>query len=132
MRPSALLAAAFELGNLAATLLILRATELLTPGRSHSSATQLALVLYTGYNLAATLASIPPATPGDRRGMLSVLAAGAACFLSAYIRLSVSGESFALQAGCLEASDAAGGASNHAAGQAGRSLVGWREAGRAR
>jgi hypothetical protein len=45
--------AAFELGNLAATLLILRATELLQPGRSHTSAAQLALVLYTAYNLAA-------------------------------------------------------------------------------
>ena len=51
--------AAFEFGNVAATLLILRATELLTPGRSHTSAAQLALVLYAAYNLAATLASIP-------------------------------------------------------------------------
>lgn len=94
-------AAAFELGNLAATLLILRATELLEPGRSHSSATQLALVLYTGYNLAATLASIPAGHAGDRRGMLRILAAGAACFLLAYVGLAVSGESFALLAGCF-------------------------------
>jgi hypothetical protein len=48
-------AAAFELVNLAATLMILRATDLLEPGRSHNSATQLALVLYAAYNLAATL-----------------------------------------------------------------------------
>ena len=61
---------AFELGNLAATLLILRATEVLQPGRSHNSATQLALVLYTAYNLAATVASIPSGPVGDRRGML--------------------------------------------------------------
>ena len=61
---------AFELGNLAATLLILRATELLQPGRSHTSAAQLALVLYTGYNLAATLASIPSGHVGDRHGLL--------------------------------------------------------------
>lgn len=94
-------AAAFELGNLAATLLILRATELLEPGRSHRSATQLALVLYTGYNLAATLASIPAGHAGDRRGMLRILAAGAACFLLAYVGLAVSGESFALLAGCF-------------------------------
>lgn len=94
-------AAAFELGNLAATLLILRATELLNPGRTHSSATQLALVLYTGYNLAATLASIPAGRAGDRRGMLRVLAAGAASFLLAYIGLAFSGESFALLAGCF-------------------------------
>jgi MFS family permease len=94
-------AAAFELGNLAATLLILRATELLTPGRSHSSATQLALVLYTGYNLAATLASVPAGHAGDRRGMLRVLAAGSACFVLAYLGLAVSGESFALLGGCF-------------------------------
>jgi MFS family permease len=52
-------AAAFELGNLAATLMILRATDLLEPGRSHTSAAQLALLLYAAYNLAAALASIP-------------------------------------------------------------------------
>jgi hypothetical protein len=61
-------AAAFELGNLAATLLILRATELLQPGRSHTSAAQLALVLYAGYNLAATLASILPVTSATAAG----------------------------------------------------------------
>lgn len=92
---------AFELGNLAATLLILRATELLQPGHSHNSAAQLALVLYTGYNLAATLASVPAGRAGDRRGMLTILAVGAACFLIAYIGLALAGESFALLAGCF-------------------------------
>jgi len=94
-------ALAFELGNLAATLLILRATELLQPGRSHNSAAQLALVLYTGYNLAATLASVPAGRAGDRCGMLTILAVGAACFLIAYIGLALTGESFALLAGCF-------------------------------
>jgi MFS family permease len=50
---------AFEFGNVAATLLILRATELLAPGRGQDRATQLALGLYVAYNLAATVASIP-------------------------------------------------------------------------
>jgi hypothetical protein len=50
---------AFEFGNVAATLLILRASELLAPGRGQDRATQLALGLYVAYNLAATLASIP-------------------------------------------------------------------------
>ncbi|MGI8824973.1 MAG: MFS transporter [Chloroflexota bacterium] len=36
---------AFELGNVAATLLILRATGLFEPGRSHTAATQLAIAL---------------------------------------------------------------------------------------
>ncbi len=92
---------AFECGNLAATLMILRATELLQPGRSHTSAAQLALVLYTGYNLAASLASIPAGHVGDRHGLLRTLAAGAACFLIAYIGLALTGESFALLAGCF-------------------------------
>ena len=109
--------AAFESGNLAATLLILRATELLQPGRSHSSATQLALVLYTAYNLAATLASIPAGHVGDRRGLLRVLAAGVTCFLIAYVGFAFTGESFALLAvsfvlagigiGCAETAETA-------------------------
>jgi MFS family permease len=94
-------AAAFELGNLAATLMILRATELLGPGRSHTSAAQLALVLYAGYNVAATLVSIPAGHSGDRRGMLLILAAGIAGFLLADVGFAVSGESFALLAGCF-------------------------------
>ncbi len=94
-------AAAFEFGNLAATLLILRATELLGPGRSHTSAAQLALVLYVGYNVAATLASIPAGHTGDRRGMLTVLALGAGLFLAAYIGFALSGESLAFLGGCF-------------------------------
>ncbi len=108
---------AFELGNLAATLLILRATELLEPGRSHSSAAQLALVLYTLYNVAATLVSVPAGLRGDRRGMLHVLGAGAVCFLASYIGLALTGESFSLLAlwfvlagvgiGCAETAETA-------------------------
>jgi hypothetical protein len=36
----------FEVGNVAATLLILRATDLLEPGRSTDSAAQIAIALY--------------------------------------------------------------------------------------
>jgi MFS family permease len=64
---------AFEFGNVAATLLILRATELLAPGRSQDRATQLALGLYVTYNVAATVASIPAGRLGDRRGAVLVL-----------------------------------------------------------
>jgi hypothetical protein len=59
---------AFEFGNVAATLLILRGTQLLAPGRSQDRATQLAIGLYVAYNLAATLASVPAGRLGDRRG----------------------------------------------------------------
>ncbi len=76
---------AFEVGNCAATLLILRATELFDPGRSQDRAAQLAILLYVGYNVAATLTSIPAGHHGDRHGSALVLATGAACFAAAYL-----------------------------------------------
>jgi hypothetical protein len=69
-------ATAFEVGNAAATLLILRATDLFDPGWSQDAATQLALVLYVLYNVAATLISIPAGRHGDRFNPFRVLAAG--------------------------------------------------------
>jgi MFS family permease len=75
---------AFELGNAAATLLILRATDLFDPGRSQTAATQLALVLYVLYNVAATLISIPAGRHGDRYNPIRVLTAGAICFAAGY------------------------------------------------
>ena len=80
---------AFEIGNCAATLLILRATELFQPGRSKDHATQVALLLYVGYNIAATLISVPAGWHGDRRGPTRVMAAGAACFAAAYVWFAV-------------------------------------------
>jgi len=80
---------------------ILRATELFDPGRSHDSAVQLALVLYTAYNLAATVASIPAGRTADRFGNTRVLAAGAALFALAYLGLALTGASFVLLGGCF-------------------------------
>jgi MFS family permease len=76
---------AFELGNVAATLLILRATELLTPTRGGHSATQLALSLYLAYNLAAALTSVPAGQVSDRVGPVRVLRGGVLAFLVAYV-----------------------------------------------
>lgn len=90
--------AAFELGNLSATLLILRATDLLEPGRSHQSAVELALVLYTAYNVAATLSSIPAGHAGDRLGNVRVLALGAGLFAVAFAGFALTGESLLLLA----------------------------------
>jgi MFS family permease len=70
---------AFEFGNVAATLLILRATELLAPGRTQDRATQLALGLYVAYNLAATLASVPAGRLGDRRAPSWSWSSGSPC-----------------------------------------------------
>ncbi len=75
---------AFEFGNVAVTMLILRATQLLIPGRNQDRATQLALGLYVAYNLAATLASVPAGRLGDRRGAVVVLVLGVALFGLAY------------------------------------------------
>jgi len=89
---------AFEIGNVAATVLILRAVQLLTPGHGVHSATQIALWLYTGYNLTATIASIPGGRLGDRRGNLIVLTIGAASFAVAFLGLALTGPTIALLA----------------------------------
>lgn len=77
--------AAFEVGNCAATLLILRATELLEPGRNDDRATQLALGLYVAYNLSATVISVPAGRYGDHHSPTQVLVTGAALFTAAYL-----------------------------------------------
>lgn len=84
--------AAFELANAAATLLILRATELLTPAHGAGVATSIALGLYAAYNVAATVISIPAGRTSDRlgpRGPVLVLAAGVAAFGLAYLGLAM-------------------------------------------
>ncbi|TVR23200.1 MAG: MFS transporter [Ilumatobacter sp.] len=75
---------AFEAANVAATLLILRATELFEPGRDTDRAVQLALWLYVAYNVAATVASPLAGRWVDRHGAVSVLTAGAVAFVGAY------------------------------------------------
>jgi hypothetical protein len=65
--------AGFEGGNLATTLLILRATELLTPGAGVDQATRTALLPYAGHNIAAALVSIPAGRAADRWGYSSSL-----------------------------------------------------------
>lgn len=82
---------AFELGNVAATLLILRATQLLTPSRGADSATTTALLLYLAYNVAASLTSVPAGHLSDRTSPRVVLAGGVLAFLIAYIVFAVTG-----------------------------------------
>jgi MFS family permease len=79
----------FELGNVAATLLILRATELLTPTRGAQAATTTALTLYLAYNVAATLTSLVAGQASDRRGSVGVLASGAGLFAVAYTGFAI-------------------------------------------
>jgi len=75
---------AFEVGNVVATLLILRATDVLTPGQGVHAATQIAIALYVVYNVAATITSFPAGGFSDKlgpHGPLLVTAVGVAAFL---------------------------------------------------
>ncbi|HZO98283.1 MAG TPA: MFS transporter [Gaiellaceae bacterium] len=87
--------AAFELANVAATLLILRTTDLLAPGESYS---RTAVLLYAGYNLAATLVAVPAGHLADRRGPTVVLVLGAAAFAAAFAGFALAGASVPLLA----------------------------------
>lgn len=82
---------AFEFGNVAATLLILRATQLLQPEQGRQAATQLAIGLYVLYNLAATLTSVPAGRVSDAKGTTRVLAFGVALFATAYLGFAAGG-----------------------------------------
>lgn len=86
----------FEAANMAATLMILRATDALTPSHGHDRAVEIAILLYVAYNVAATVVSIPGGRHGDRRGMARVFGTGVACFAVAYAALAISTESIAL------------------------------------
>jgi MFS family permease len=95
---------AFEVGNVAATLLILRATDLLTPDRGVHGATQIAIALYVVYNIAATITSFPAGGLSEklgRRGPLLVTAAAVAAFLLAYGLFAISGPVIVLLGGAF-------------------------------
>lgn len=77
--------ALFEFGNLATTLLILRATQLLSsPQRTLTAATSLAILIYAGHNAVATAASLAVGRWYDRTGPRAVFATGAAVYVIAY------------------------------------------------
>lgn len=78
----------FEVANVAATLMILRATDLLEPRHGHEAAAQIALALYIGYNLAAIITSVAAGHLSDRRTPNLVLTTGAAAFAVAYLGLA--------------------------------------------
>ncbi len=78
-------AALFECGNIANTLLILRATDLLHTGtRSLATATSLAILIYAAHNAIASVASLAGGTSIDRIGARPVFAAGAGVYVLAY------------------------------------------------
>ena len=79
----------FEAGNVAATLLILRASQQLTPSLGLNGATQVAIGLYVGYNVAATIASLPAGRLSDRWEAIGVLTFGVLFFLLAYLGFAI-------------------------------------------
>lgn len=79
----------FEFGNITSTLLILRATDLLTPGRSVTAATTTAILLYTAHNAAATLASLAGGQLADRVGPRLVFLTGGAVYVGAYVLFAI-------------------------------------------
>ncbi|HEX3823962.1 MAG TPA: MFS transporter [Mycobacteriales bacterium] len=75
----------FELGNLAASLLILRATVLLhDDGRSVATATSIAVLLYAAHNLTATLAAFAAGHLIDRASPRPAMAIAALAYLVGY------------------------------------------------
>ena len=88
-------AALFELGNLATTLLILRATDLLhTDQRSLTAATSLAILLYAAHNAAATVASLAGGQIADRLSPRIVFAYGAGAYALGYLPFAVTQHSW--------------------------------------
>lgn len=80
----------FELGNVATTLLILRATGLLhSSGRSLTAATSLAILLYVAHNVAATITALAGGQLSDRMSARGVFAAGAIVYVGGYLMFAI-------------------------------------------
>ena len=76
----------YGLGNFSATLLILRATQLLhDAGRSSTDAAAVAVLLYAAHNAANAVFAYPAGTVADRIGRRAVLVAGVALFAVACV-----------------------------------------------
>lgn len=89
--------AMFELGNVATTLLILRATNLLhADGRSLTHATSVAIVMYAGHNAAATVASLLGGQVADRVSPRAVFTGAGVVYIAAYVVFAVSGHGWPL------------------------------------
>ncbi|MFI5758228.1 MFS transporter [Streptomyces sp. NPDC051569] len=108
----------FEFGNLAVTLLILRATQLLhTAGRSAAAAASLAILIYAAHNAVGAVIAYTGGHWIDRAGPRVVFAAGSALYVLAYAGFAAGSHSwwallifFALAGagiGCAETAESA-------------------------
>ena len=93
---------AFELGNIATSLLILRATTLLHhDGRSVTAATSLAVLIYAGHNLVAAGVAYGGGHWLDRAGPRVVFASGAAVYIAGYALFALPTHSLGLIIGAF-------------------------------
>lgn len=82
--------ALFEFGNVAVTLLILRATQLLTSGsRSAAMATSLAVLVYAAHNALGAVVALVGGRWVDVAGPRRVFAAGAVVYVLAYAGFAI-------------------------------------------
>jgi MFS family permease len=94
----------FGLGNFSATLLILRATQLLAAhGRANASAAATAVLLYAAHNAANAVTAYPAGTLADRLGRRPVLVAGMAVFAAACVAFAFGSANVAVLAGLFVA-----------------------------
>lgn len=89
--------AAFELGNMATTLLILRASTLIqAQGRTAAAATSLAILIYAGHNLLGSLVAYFGGHWIDRAGPRAAFATGAALYVLAYALFAIPSQGWPL------------------------------------
>ena len=94
----------YGLGNFSATLLILRATQLLHDhGRSNTDAAAVAVLLYAAHNAANAAAAYPAGIAADRIGRRPILVAGVALFAAACIAFAFGSANLAILAGLFVA-----------------------------
>ncbi|SQD97920.1 MULTISPECIES: MFS transporter [unclassified Parafrankia] len=103
--------AIYETANIAAVLLLLRATKLLPAGAGPFSQLQLVALLYIGYQLSAAVCASWAGALADRIGTGPIIAGGATCLLTAYAGFALAGTNeLLLLAVCFVLAGAAAGA----------------------
>ncbi len=110
MRDVFLSVAAFEFGNVAATLLLLRVITLFRPGSGSTGAVELGVLLYAGFIVSSRVTVSPARRLIDRNGPVLALAAGVLLFLLSYLGFALTDANLLLVALCFIAAGLGSGA----------------------